>query len=108
MAPVNTKLISGLNESLGTNLPVTVSDAQLKEMISRYLNELIVHNFQKLVQLLYRIDVNEERLKQMLQENTETDAATILTELILERQKQKLKFRQETRPHRKDTDEERW
>jgi hypothetical protein len=39
------------------------------------------------------MDVSETKLKRLLQENPESDAGVIITELILERQQEKINFR---------------
>ena len=50
-----------------------------------YINECIKHDFNKLVQLLYRIDVSEEKLKYILQLNPNEDAAKLIAAVIIER-----------------------
>lgn len=60
------------------------------------INYMITHNFEKLVQLLYRIDVNEQKLKKMLQTYNE-EAGKIIARLIIERQLEKIKTRQQFR-----------
>ena len=50
-----------------------------------YINECIKHDFNKLVQLLYRIDVSEEKLKSILQLNPNEDAAKLIAAVIIER-----------------------
>jgi hypothetical protein len=49
------------------------------------INDCIQHDFNKLVQLLYRIDVSEEKLKYILQLNPNEDAAKLIAAVILER-----------------------
>ncbi len=56
-----------------------------KEKLIDYLNEYIKNDFSKVVQLLYRIDVSEAKLKKVLQENQNEDAASLIAELIIER-----------------------
>ncbi|MCE2655676.1 MAG: hypothetical protein LW602_04380 [Sediminibacterium sp.] len=56
-----------------------------KEKLIDYLNEFINHDFSKVVQLLYRIDVSEAKLKKVLQENPNEDAAGLIADLIIER-----------------------
>jgi hypothetical protein len=89
-------------------MPENISYEQLKEELSRHVNQLIEHDFQKLVAILYRIDVNEEKLKFMLLESADRDASLIITELIIERQLQKIKFRQEFRRENNISEEEKW
>ena len=50
-----------------------------------YINDCINHDFNKLVQLLYRIDVAENKLKAILQSNPNEDAAKLIAAVILER-----------------------
>lgn len=50
-----------------------------------YINDCIQHDFNKLVQLLYRIDVSEEKLKSILQLNPNEDAAKLIAAVIIER-----------------------
>ena len=50
-----------------------------------FINDCIQHDFNKLVQLLYRIDVSEEKLKYILQLNPNEDAAKLIAVVIIER-----------------------
>ena len=49
------------------------------------MNELIKNDFSKLVQLLYRIDVSEAKLKNILQANPNEDAGKLIAQIVLER-----------------------
>ena len=49
------------------------------------MNEFINQDFSKVVQLLYRIDVSEAKLKKVLHENPNEDAAGLIADLIIER-----------------------
>ncbi|MCA6488199.1 MAG: hypothetical protein IM534_10080, partial [Chitinophagaceae bacterium] len=44
------------------------------EELSNEINQLIVHDFTALVQILYRLDVSEAKLKMVLSENPKEDA----------------------------------
>lgn len=81
---------------------------ELREELIVYINDLLLHNFNKLVQLLYRIDVSEQKLKTLLHENPQTDAAVIITDLIIKRQEEKIKARQSFKPNRDISEEEKW
>ena len=109
MKPIDPDLIPSINQSLEINLPGNISEDELKEKISSYINTLIENDFHRLVSLLYRVDVSEEKLKTMLIENQGTDAGKIIGELIIERQLQKIKTRRDF--NRRDStisDEEAW
>jgi len=50
-----------------------------------FINDCIKNDFNKLVQLLYRIDVSEEKLKSILQSHPNEDAAKLIAAVIIER-----------------------
>ena len=50
-----------------------------------FINECIKTDFSKLVQLLYRIDVSEQKLKTILQANPNEDAGKLIAAVIVER-----------------------
>ena len=107
--PIQTGLLPALNESLETDFPLELSIEQLKEKLCFHINHLIQHDFRRLVTVLYRVDVDELKLKNLLKDNSDKDAALIITDLIIERQLQKIKSRQEF--NQKDTgisNEEKW
>jgi hypothetical protein len=49
------------------------------------INELIKNDFSRLVQILYRIDVSEAKLKYILQTHPNEDAGKLIAQVILER-----------------------
>src|SRR5436190_10084265 len=89
------ELIQVLNVDFPINLPAEAGMDQLHAALSQYINQLIVHNFTQLINLLYRLDVSEKKLEQWLLENTAEDAGKIIADLIIERQLQKIKSRKE-------------
>ncbi len=108
MTQINTDLIPSINHLLEIDLPENISMEQIKETLGQYINNLIQNDFKKLVAILYRIDINEKKLKLMLEQNTQTDAASIITDLIIERQLQKIKSRQEFSRDNNISEEEKW
>lgn len=95
-SPVN-DLAVAISQSLDIELRQNISFAELKEKLANYIHHLINHDFNKLVSLLYRIDVSESKLKQLLKDNPSEDAGRVMAELIIERQQQKLRSKQEFR-----------
>ena len=108
MSPVNTDLIPEINQSLEISLPVTFSQEQLRESLAAIINDLINHDFEKLVFYLYRIDVNESKMKRLLDQKEGENAAGLIADLIIERQLQKIKTRKETKNNKDIPDVERW
>ena len=70
----------------------------LHTALSRYINDLIINDFPKLINLLYRLDVSEKKLQQWLLDNTAEDAGKIIASLVIERQLQKIQSRSQFRP----------
>ena len=97
-------------EEVSKELEVTVRDhSNTKQILIEKINELINTDFQKLVSILYRMDVSEKKLKQLLNENQGTNAALIITELMIERQEQKIISRQQFRKKDENiNDDEKW
>ena len=70
------------------------SEEDLENYLAVYINELIDKDFNKLVNLLYRIDISEQKLKIALQNEDKTiSSSKTIAKLIIERQLQKLEFR---------------
>ena len=108
MAPINTDLIPSINDSFEISLPINISFQELKEKLAVHINHLINHDFEKLVSLLYRIDVNENKMRQLLEQKDGENAAGLIADLIIERQLQKIKSRQETKSKNDIPDDEKW
>ena len=70
------------------------------EQLGIFINDLIERDFSRLVQLLYRLDVSEDKLKSVLLEHPTGDAGDMIAQLIIERiaQREKAKhlFKQQT------------
>jgi hypothetical protein len=102
-------LIEDLNRSYSLELRDVVAISELEALLAEKVNAMIQTDFGALVQLLYRIDVNEARLRGLLQENTGEDAGLVIARLILERQWQKIETRRKYRQEKGDDGgEERW
>ena len=79
------------------------------KLLVKKINELLDRDFQKLISILYRMDVNEEKLRRLLRENQDTNAGLIIANMMIERQQQKLKSRRETKTGSGTIeDEEKW
>ena len=85
------------------------STEKIRDKLILLLNELINKDFNSLVQLLYRIDVNEKKIRLYLNQKTNEDSASVLADLIIERQLQKIETRKKfSKKNTKETDEEKW
>lgn len=102
----NSELIQLLNKELAIEFAEKMSYAELHSHLTDYINELIKNDFDKLIAYLYRIDVNEQKLKLLLLQFPEEDAGKIIALLIIERQQQKIKTREQFSKRGNDPDEE--
>jgi hypothetical protein len=107
MKEPNSEIISQLSQSLEIQLPVKISLAELKMILSGHINYLITNDFNKLLSVLYKVDVSEKLLKISLQEHTQ-DAATVIAEMIIERQLQKIKTREQFKADNDIPENEKW
>jgi hypothetical protein len=107
-----TALLYDLNASYGLELREASSIDALEAILAEKIGILIDKDFGALVQLLYRVDVSESRLRQLLLENRTTDAGRLIARLLLERQWQKIVTRREFSREKPKEDaadeEERW
>src|ERR1700743_1804298 len=99
-------LLKDLNQSYGWDLADSLTIQELEALLAEIVNGWIRSDFSRLVQFLYRIDISESRLRQLLEENTEEDTGQLLARLILERLWQKIKTRRQYRPGETTSDEE--
>jgi len=80
----------------------------LHVMVEATINHLINNDFERLVQLLYRLDVPEKKLKDALAAHP-ANADSIIAELIIQRQIQKIQTRNRFNQDSSDIpDEEKW
>lgn len=100
-------VIQWLENSLGS--PVPSGEAALLDWLTDYCNDLLVHDFPGLVQLLYRVDVPEARLKATLAAAGGEGAGRIMASLMLERVEQIVRVRKQyTRPGKDIPEEDKW
>jgi len=105
---MNKELITIINKELAIELPEKISLDELKKDLSIFINQLIQRDFHSLVALLYRIDISEPKLKQLLDQMDE-NAGDIIAVLIIERELEKLQSRKENnQPGNTLSEEEKW
>jgi len=97
-----------LQQEYGLLSPVTVFSEWRQQLITE-VDRLIHTDFNRLISILYRLDVPETKLKYLLQQNPADDAAAIITDLIIERQLQKIKSRRQfSRRDDNISEEDKW
>lgn len=107
MNQIEPKIISEISSSLEIDLTSKASNDEIRSVLTDRINYLITHDFNKLLAILYRIDINEKLLRTKL-ETEERDAGAVIAEMIIERQIQKLKTKQEFQPNQNISGEDKW
>jgi hypothetical protein len=85
------------------------NEDDFKKKLAGYINELIISDFNRLVYILYRLDINEKKIRQFLQAEPKADAGNLIAGLVIERQLQKMQLRKQYR--QRDTniaEDEKW
>jgi hypothetical protein len=109
MNDLNQDIIPLLNKELSLEFSEKLAMDELEQQLTDHINHLINTDFEKLIYYLYRIDVNESKMKQLLQQQGGENAAQLIARLIIDRQLQKIKSRAEHRSNKIDDEgAERW
>ncbi|HSF45736.1 MAG TPA: hypothetical protein VLA58_06975, partial [Chitinophagaceae bacterium] len=102
----NPNIISNISNDWGLTVLPNVTENELAVVLAGRINDLIKSDMNYLITALYRIDVDERKIREMLTKNKGTDAALIIAHLVIERQKQKIKTRSMFTPRVDDINEE--
>lgn len=78
------------------------------EQLAEFIHQLIDKDFSRLVQLLYRLDVSEAKLRSVLLEHPTGDAGEMIAQLILERIAQRDKNKQLFKQQGDIPEDEKW
>lgn len=85
-----------------------ISLNELKKALSYILNGLITNDFSRLISILYRLDISEKKLKELLKNSINISAGDIIAKMIIERQTEKIKTRKLFLDNDSFCDEEKW
>ena len=81
------EIVHVVNDSFG----LQATEINFVEFLTKKINFLIVNDFNKLIYILYRADINEQKLNKLLAENKKQDAGKIIAALFIQRQLEKIK-----------------
>ncbi|HLG32697.1 MAG TPA: hypothetical protein VI362_06630 [Ignavibacteriaceae bacterium] len=95
------KVIAKDFQVAGFDSLIPVKEVETIDRFKKYLTErltyLLENKYDVLINILYRIDVNEEKLAKLFSEKKRDSIPEALADLIIERQLQKAKMRQQYR-----------
>ena len=89
------------------DLPAGSPD-NLHDNLSKAINRLILQDFNFLINALYRLDISEKKVKDVLKATSDQDAGDLIAGLIIERQLEKLRTRGLFNKQEDIPDEEKW
>lgn len=87
---------------------ITIESYSWEQLVA-FVNELITRDFNQLVLVLYRLDINEKKLKQTLADHPDQNAGELIAKLIVDRQEEKKKSREAFKQKNwEGSEEEKW
>jgi hypothetical protein len=93
---------------MNSSVDITTIEKYTKEDLVKFVEHLMNTHFEKLVFLLYNVDVNEHKVKQLIS-STNTHQATLIAEAIIERIAEKKKTKaMYKQPKENIADDDRW
>lgn len=96
-----------IKEQLEKEASISLPD-DWKQTFIAYINHLADTDLEKLVYLLYRIDVNENKIKYLLEGKEGNNAGELIANAIIERQLEKVESRNKYKQDLKIDEEEKW
>jgi len=73
-------------------LPEDILENHLREALIKAFEYLVEEDFSKLVQILYRADVDQEKLKRLLESAEGASSGEVIADAYITRQKAKLEI----------------
>jgi hypothetical protein len=73
--------------------PEDFSEEKAIQILAKAISQLMDRNLERLLQICYRIDLAENKLKKILHESEPDQVATDLAKALWERQRQKIEIR---------------
>ena len=89
-------------------LDITAIEQLSKTQLIDAINWLIIHDFEKLVFILYRIDVSEAKIKTLLNKENTNFAAPVIADAIQERLVEKKASREKYKQDSPASKKEKW
>ncbi|MBC7589172.1 MAG: hypothetical protein H7178_12525 [Chitinophagaceae bacterium] len=100
---MNDTIKLGIEKEAGIELP----EDWMQPFVA-HINHLVDADFEKLIYLLYRIDVSEHKIKQLLESKSEATAGELIAHAIIERQQEKIVSRNAFKQDTNMGEEDKW
>ena len=83
-----------IENPLSQNIEGNITEDELREYLKNKIMELMEGNLERFLNTLYRIDVDEAKVREIFQKKSGFDIAESLADLIIKRQVQRVKTQQ--------------
>lgn len=93
---------------MSTTLDIATIEQLNAEEVFAAINHLINTDFEKLVFLLYRIDVSEKKIKALLDNTSSSNAGELIAQAIIERLEEKKASREKYKQAGEIPEDEKW
>ena len=85
-----------------------INEEKLKLWLSERISYLLEYDFQCLLQVLYRVDIDEEELRRSIAAMSNLDAVAIICDMIIKREVSKIISRKRYKSNHRADDVESW
>jgi hypothetical protein len=85
-----------------------ISEEDLERALSAVIHRMLDHDLEKLFSILYRLDVNEQKVHAALRKNNDIAPHIAIAKLIIKRHKEKLESRLKYKQDKDDDSVEKW
>ena len=102
------QLATELGDMLLFPVPPGITYDELVDWLSPHINLLLKNDFNRLIYLLYRVDISEEKLRYLLANNKDAMVESIIAKMMIERQSEKIESRRRYRNNGPIADDEKW
>jgi hypothetical protein len=85
-----------------------ISEEDLERALSAVIHRMIDRDLEKLFSILYRLDVNEQKVHAALRKNNDIAPHIAIAKLIIKRHKEKLESRLKYKQDKDDDSVEKW
>ena len=100
-------MIESVSREIAVAKQVNSAD-EFRIQLTTAIEELIRNDFSRLIHILYRLDVDEEKLKKQIKDNHVGRHAEIICNMIIERQLQRQDARKKSGGNENISEEEKW
>jgi hypothetical protein len=102
-------MLQSILPAINKSFALAATEVDLIDLLAQKINYLIINDFDKLISILYRADVDEKKLNAVLQNNKNETAGKLIAHIYITRQLEIMQSRANIKfDIDDDFEEERW